>query len=79
MKFVISLYGSRWKGLVLDTYSIQTSFLKKYKGIGYRVLILKDKNGNTSRKRIIKSMNKDWFKEITPFSISNINPDWLKM
>lgn len=78
MIFVESKYGSRWKGVVLKEYSIYCHYPKKYKGVGYIVLVIKDRNGNIPNKRIIHSRNKDWFKVIEPFDISNINTDWFK-
>ena len=60
------------------TASRQTSYPKKYKGVGYKVLILIDRSGNRMRKRIIKSRNREWFEQIAPFDISWVNPDWLK-
>jgi hypothetical protein len=77
-KFVRSKYRSKWKGIVLSTYDIRGSYPKSYKGIGYNVLIIKDKNGNTPNRRIIRSLNKDWFEEIEPFDINHINKDWYK-
>lgn len=77
MKFVKSNYLSKWKGIVLSEYDIRSSYPKRYNGIGYRVLILLDRNGNKMNRRIIKNYNKDWFSKISPFDISWVNKDWF--
>jgi len=71
-KFVKSKYSSHWSGVVIDK--------KKRTGINplYLILVLKDKNGNIPRKRIIKTLDSSWTIEIDKFDISNINQDWLK-
>lgn len=78
MKFVQSRYGSRWRGVVLEEYSISVSYPKKYKGTGYKVLIVRDRNGNIPNRRIIHSRNEHWFVKTEPIDISNINKDWFK-
>lgn len=70
-KFVISHYDSPWIGIVLD-YKKRTnnkSFLL--------VLVLKDKNCNLPRKRILKILDESWTREIPPFDISHVNKDWF--
>lgn len=70
-KFVKSKYASAWSGVVID---------KKHRtGINdlYLILVLKDKNGNTPRKRIIKTLDASWTIEIDKFDITHINKDWL--
>lgn len=71
-KFVKSKYSSAWSGVVIDK--------KNRTGINplYLILVLKDKNGNTPRKRILKILDSSWTIEIDKFDISNINQDWLK-
>ena len=71
-KFVKSKYLSPWSGVVIDK--------KNRTGINplYLILVLKDKNGNIPRKRIIKTLDSDWTIEIEKFDISNINRDWFK-
>jgi len=71
-KFVKSKYSSGWSGVVIDK--------KNRTGINplYLIIVLKDKNGNTPRKRIIKILDSAWTIEIAKFDISNINQDWLK-
>lgn len=71
-KFVKSKYSSAWSGVVIDK--------KNRTGINplYLILVLKDKNGNTPRKRIVKTLDSAWTIEIDKFDISNINEDWLK-
>ena len=71
-KFVKSEYLSAWSGVVIDK--------KNRKGISplYLILVLKDKNGNTPRKRMVKMLDSGWTVEIDKFDISNINEDWLK-
>ena len=71
-KFVKSKYSSPWSGVVIDK--------KNRTGINplYLILVLKDKNGNTPRKRIVKTLDSSWTVEIDKFDISNINEDWLK-
>ena len=71
-KFVKSKYSSAWSGVVIDK--------KNRTGINplYLILVLKDKNGNTPRKRIVKTLDSSWTVEIDKFDISNINEDWLK-
>lgn len=71
-KFVKSKYASAWSGVVVD---------KKHRtGYNdlYMILVLKDKNGNIPRKRIIKTLDSAWTIEIDKFDISNINEDWFK-
>lgn len=75
--FVKSKYSSPFIGIVLEEYVISTSYPKKYKGIGYKVLVVKDKSGNIPRKRIIHERNKEWFVKVKLFDISYINKDWL--
>lgn len=69
MKFVknISAFTSNWCGLVLHTH-------KDYN----LILVLKDKNGNTPRKRITKIAHTLLLEEIPSFDISHINKDWFK-
>lgn len=71
-KFVKSKYSSAWSGVVIDK--------KNRTGINplYLILVLKDKNGNTPRKRIVKTLDSAWTIEIDKFDIANINEDWLK-
>ena len=72
-KFVRSRYLSPWSGVVIG---------RKNRGGDsnplYLILILKDRKGNTPRKRIIKILDSFWTVEIDKFDISNINQDWLK-
>lgn len=71
-KFVKSKYSSAWSGVVIDKKNrTGTTPL-------YLILVLKDKNGNTPRKRIVKTLDSAWTIEIDKFDISNINEDWLK-
>jgi hypothetical protein len=71
-KFVKSKYSSAWSGVVIDK--------KNRTGMNplYLILVLKDKNGNTPRKRIIKTLDSAWTIEIDKFDISYINQDWFK-
>ncbi len=70
-KFVKSTYASAWSGIVID--------IKNRTGMSplYLILILKDKNGRTPRKRMIKQLDSTWVIKIKKFDISHINKDWL--
>ena len=71
-KFVKSKYASRWCGIVLDKKN-----RTKYNPL-YLILILKDKNGNTPRKRILKRLDSSYTIEVGNIDLSNINKDWFK-
>lgn len=75
--FVESRYSSRWKGIVLEEYDIQTTYPSKYRGVGYKVLVLLDRNGKRVKDRNIIRRNKDWFKVIPALDITWVNKDWL--
>ena len=79
MRFVQSNYRAKWKGIVLSTYPIRSSFPRAYNGVGYVVLVLVSANGQRMRKRLIRKLNKDWLTEIKPFDIEWVNKDWLKI
>lgn len=69
-----STYASYWTGLLLKI---------EYNKSGYPVglfLIIRDKNNNPLRKRVIKKYSLGWMldKEIE-IDLSDINPDWLKI
>lgn len=76
--FVKSNYKSAWKGIVLDIYTFEHKCYRNTKYVVYKVLIVKDKNGNTPRKKIIKRLNRNWLEEIEPFDITHINKDWYE-
>jgi hypothetical protein len=70
--FVKSKFASRWTGIVLD--------IKERKGRNpvYLILIIKDKNGITPRKRILTVLDSYWTAEVNKFDLSFLNRDWLK-
>lgn len=70
--FVNSTYRGRWSGIIL-----KITERSEYEDLAM-VLLLKDRNGNTPRKRVIKTLSVGWLTKIKPFDITNINPDWYK-
>jgi hypothetical protein len=71
--FVKSKYKSPWVGVIID---------KKHRtGMNdlYLILVLKDRNGNIPRKRMLKTLDSFWITEVDSFDISNINKDWFKL
>lgn len=72
---VQSTFRSRWTGIVISTYLIQ-SISGKDNYWGAYVLILYDKNGHPMRRREIRRLSTGWLvKSSKP--MPNINPEWL--
>ncbi len=71
--FVRSNYKAQWKGIVLR--------IEKRKRISdlYTVLILKDANGNTPRKRILSVLDSGWTEKVPEMETEHINKDWFKL
>jgi hypothetical protein len=72
MKFVKSKFRSPWKGVVIDIVKRRNKLNPLY-----ICLIVKDRNGNIPRKRILKTLDSDWLIEISSFDITNINNEWF--
>jgi hypothetical protein len=67
---VISHFRSHWKGVILD--------IEKYPSTTIcTVLIIKDRNGNTPRKRILRKLSIWWLTECEVIDTSHINKDWF--
>lgn len=72
-KFVKSHYQSRWTGVVLDSkrrHKMEPLIL---------VLVVKDANGNTPKKRIVKILSEYWTNPAPAQDISHINKDWFNL
>ena len=70
-KFVRSRYSSPWIGVVVDEINRTNSKL-------YVMVVVKDRNGNKPRKRMVKYLDSRWTVDIDKFDISNLNKDWFK-
>lgn len=67
---VISHFRSRWRGVILDIEKYQSTTI-------CTVLVIKDRNGNTPRKRILRKLSIWWLTECEDLDTSHINKDWF--
>lgn len=74
MKYVKSKFRASWTGVVIDIQKRRNRLNPLY-----TCVIIKDSNGNTPRKRIIRILDSSWLVEVEQFDISHINKDWLKL
>lgn len=73
--FVKSNFRSRWTGIVISEEIVKGSGKKANKIC--EVLVLRDKNGNTLRKRLIKHLNADWLEETQKVFLTEKEINWI--